>query len=194
MDSETPGEILDATGRALCEHGYAELTIKDIAAESSLSTAAIHYHFDTKEELLNAFLDHLIEDFEERLATDPDGPSERLSAFLEAVFTPAEKGSGAFAVALMELKSQAPYQETYRDRFRRMDGRMREEIETTVSEGTASGVFAETDPGTVARFVVTAINGGHVREVALGEGPSETRAVVEDFLEARLGWTPEGDA
>jgi len=48
MESETKSEIIAATNRVLCEHGYAGLTIQKIADESSMTTAAIHYHFDTK--------------------------------------------------------------------------------------------------------------------------------------------------
>lgn len=67
MDAETRAEILEATNRALCEHGYAGLTVQRIADEASVTSAAIHYHFDTKEELLNAFLDDLIGRFESEL-------------------------------------------------------------------------------------------------------------------------------
>lgn len=53
--SEVDEEIMEATYRALREHGYADLTIKRIAAEYGKSTAAVHYHYDTKEELLRRF-------------------------------------------------------------------------------------------------------------------------------------------
>jgi len=57
---------MGATYRALCEHGYAALTMRDIAEESDRSKAALHYHYDDKEGLLLAFLDHLYEEFTER--------------------------------------------------------------------------------------------------------------------------------
>jgi hypothetical protein len=41
--------------------------------------------------------------------------------------------------------------------------------------------------------VTTIINGGHVRTVALGESPADTRELVERSLELRLGWTPNGE-
>ena len=61
--SDTDEEIMQATYRALSEHGYANLTIKRIAAEYGKSTAAIHYHYDTKDDLLAAFLDFLLDRF-----------------------------------------------------------------------------------------------------------------------------------
>lgn len=65
MNSETSAEIMEATRRALCEHGYADMTMQRIANNSSMTTATIHYHFDTKKELLNAFFDELAARFEQ---------------------------------------------------------------------------------------------------------------------------------
>ena len=167
MPTETTNAIIRATGRSLCEHGYADLTMQRIAEESSVTTAAIHYHFETKEELLNAFLDDLIDRFERDVVV---------------------------GVGLMELKAQAPYHETYRQRFVALDERLRSVIETAVDDGIEAGHFEASDPAAVARFVTTAINGGHVRTVALGESPTETRRVVERYLETELGWRPEATA
>jgi len=57
---------MEATYRALCAHGYADLTTQDIADESETSKASLHYHYDTKEELLLSFLDYLYDRFVER--------------------------------------------------------------------------------------------------------------------------------
>src|SRR6056297_3150201 len=121
MDEEVSTEILEATYRALCEHGYADLTMQAIADESSLSKATLHYHFDTKEELLNAFLDDFLDRFEERLASESSDPRTRLDAFFDAVFAPAQDDTGEFPIALVELKAQAPYNDAYRERFVEMD-------------------------------------------------------------------------
>jgi hypothetical protein len=95
-----------------------------------------------------------------------------------------------FPVALMELKAQAPYHDRFRDRFRALDEAMRTVVREAVADGVEAGHFADADPDAVARLVVTAINGAHVRTVALGEAPTPTRRVVEDVLARRLDWTP----
>jgi len=190
MESETKSDIIDATNRVLCEHGYAGLTMKKIADESSMTTAAIHYHFDTKEELLNAFLDDLIERFKAELAFEATDPRERLTAFLDAVFTPSNPDVDGFPVAIMELKSLAPFQELFRERFLDLDDMMREVIADIVVDGIDEGHFEETDPEEVARLVTTTINGTHVRQVALGEPLDETRHVLENTLALHLGWQP----
>src|SRR6056297_3083180 len=146
MDAETSEQMMEATYRALCEHGYADLTMQRIADESSLSKATFHYHFDTKEELLNVFLDYLIDKFEGRLACEASDPEERLDTFLDAVFTPAEDD---FPIALMELKAQAPYHDTYRERIAEMDSRMREVVADAVRDGIDAGEFDAADPDEV---------------------------------------------
>lgn len=191
MESETTETIIRATGRSLCEYGYADLTMQRIAEESSVSTAGIHYHFDTKEDLLNAFLDDLIDRFEAQLACEVRDPRERLDSFLEAVYTPSGTGDDDFPVVLMELKAQAPYHDRVRDRFLELDDVMRSVVASIVRDGVDAGHFEEADPEEIARIVTTLANGGHVRAVALGENPAETRAIVERVLESRLGWTPD---
>jgi AcrR family transcriptional regulator len=192
METETADEIIAATSRALCEYGYADLTMQRIAEEASMTTAAIHYHFDTKAELLNAFLDDLIDRFEARLACDAEDPRERLETFLTAVFTPAENGDD-FPVALMEMKGQSPYQDSFRERFLALDEVMQSVVATAVSDGIDAGYFEDSDPDAVARHVVTTINGAHVRSVALGEDPDATRTVIEGYLQLQLGWAPASD-
>lgn len=188
METEANDEIIEATYRALCKHGYADLTIQRIADESSMTTAAIHYHFATKKELLTAFLRHVIERFEQRLPNDAMEPRERLESFLDAVFEPASSHDDDFPVALMELKAQAPYQEVYRQRLTELDEKMRTFIANAVRDGTDAGDFHDADPETVARFVVTAINGAHARRVALGEDPQKTGQMIESYLDLHLGW------
>jgi len=174
MESDTCDEILAATGRALCEHGYAELTMQAVAAESELSTAAIHYHYDTKDGLLEAFLDRLLDSFRERLATDATDPSARMRGFLDAVFEQLDLADG-FAISLMELKSRAPFQATYRERFREIDAFVRDEVAAIVADGVDAGQFDAADPATVA----------------LAEDPAVTRDLVESLLATRLDWRPE---
>lgn len=193
MESETASEILSATERALCEHGYAQLTMQRIADEAEMTTAAIHYHFDTKQDLLDAFLADLVDRFEAQLDCEAAEPSARLESFLDAIFVPAEEGDGEFPVALMELKSQAPFQSAYRERLLELDERMRETVADAVADGVDTGEFAQADPEEVARFVVTTINGAHAREVALGEDPARVRELLESYLELQVGWTPEGE-
>jgi AcrR family transcriptional regulator len=182
---------MEATYHALCEHGYDTLTMQRIADESSVTKAALHYHFDTKQELLNAFLGYLLEQFESCLACDASDPREQLTTFLDAVFSTATDRDPDFATALMGLKAEAPYQPAYRERLQEVDETMQSVVARAVTDGIEAGIFDDVQPETVAQTVVTMVNGGRVREVTLGEEPTETRSLVEEYLERRLSWSPE---
>lgn len=184
--SDASDDILAATYRALCEHGYADLTMQRIADRSDRSKAALHYHYDTKEDLLQAFLDDLLAQFESQLDCEATDPGKRLDQFVEAVFDPAREGGQRFPVALLEIKAQAPYHQAYRDRLAAVDERMREIVSDAVRDGVEADQFASRDPDVVARFVVTLISGAHAREVGLGEEPAATRSLVEEYLDETL--------
>jgi len=187
MSDDSAEEIMEATYRALCEHGYAELTMQRIADESERSKAALHYHYDTKEALLRSFLDYLLERFEQRPAAAEDAaPRERLDTFLEAIFESNTSEGTGFATALLEIKAQAPYNEAYRERLLEWDRAMRGTVADAVREGIETGEFREVDPERVARFVATTINGAHVRQVALEEDLGETRELLEAYLDRTL--------
>ena len=130
--SDTPEAIVEATYRALCRHGYADLTMQDIADESDKSKASLHYHFNTKEELLLAFLDHLYESFTEEFGTtEGDHAVDRLVTFVDEILCQSDvEGAEEFQTALLEIKAQGPYVEAYREELERVDefvrGRVRE--------------------------------------------------------------------
>jgi AcrR family transcriptional regulator len=51
--TETKQKILDTAERLIAEQGYAATSLRHIIAEAGVNLAAIHYHFGSKEELLD---------------------------------------------------------------------------------------------------------------------------------------------
>jgi len=187
-ESMAADEILDGVYRALCTHGYAELTMQDIADECDKSTALLHYHYDTKEELLIAFLDHIITDYEERLAAETDRPpAERLVTFLARfVFAPDNDRRESFHLALLEMRSQGPFNDRIRAQLERSDVVLRETAAEILAEGIEVGVFQPADIDRTAAMLVAALDGARTRQITLGEGQPDdtyTRVVVEELLE-----------
>lgn len=176
---------MEATYRALCAHGYAALTMQDIADEFEKSKSLLHYHFDTKEELLVAFLEHLLDEFEAGVETAADDPpEERLREFVDwFVFAPEDEDRAAFHLALLELRSQAPFNEAYREQLVRSDELVRGAIVDIVEEGTHMGVFREdADPESIARLVFATMDGARTRQATLAE-PGYAAAVRDALYE-----------
>jgi AcrR family transcriptional regulator len=53
---DTKQKILDTAERLIAEQGYAATSLRHIIAEAGVNLAAIHYHFGSKEELLDQII------------------------------------------------------------------------------------------------------------------------------------------
>lgn len=179
--------FLEATYRALCARGFAEVTMQDIADETDRSKAALHYHFDGKADLFEQFLEHLYAEFEEMTADPPgESPAERLVGLIRAVLSTDGDGggdAGGFTTAFLEIKAQAPYREAFRERLTWFDDRARERVRTLVAEGVEAGEFPEgTDPDAVASFVTTYMHGTWTRSVAAGGDVAAMRERLVEYV------------
>lgn len=178
-------EIMDAVDEALRKHGYAELTMQDIADESSKSKSLLHYHYDTKEDLLVAFLDHILAEYEHRMECRADAPPEdRIVEFLARfVFTPDDDDREAFHLALLEMRSQGPFNDRIREQLDRSDRLLRETAADILDEGIETGVFEPVDPERTAALLVATLDGARTRQITLGDANNTyTRTVVEEIL------------
>jgi AcrR family transcriptional regulator len=54
--SETKDRILDAAEQLIADQGYSATSLRHIIADAGVNLAAIHYHFGSKEELLDALI------------------------------------------------------------------------------------------------------------------------------------------
>jgi AcrR family transcriptional regulator len=191
-----------ATHSALCAHGYADLTMREIADEAGVSKAALHYHYDTKAELVASFLDHLSTRFESKLdaavadagppgtdatavASDRD-PARQLFALLDVVAeSPAE--DRAFRTAMLELEAQAPYREELRERLARFDATIRRRLAAVLASGSDSGVFdLDREPAAEAEFLATIVHGAGTRNVAFGASLARARRSLRTYLRDEL--------
>jgi AcrR family transcriptional regulator len=181
-------EIMQATYRALREHGYADLTIKRIAEEYGKSTAAVHYYYDTKDDLLAAFLDYLLEQFVDSIHdVETTNPEERLALLLDELLVKPQENPD-LSIALLEMRSQAPYKETFRDRFRQNDEYIRYLLKAVINHGIDEGVFNDVDAEHVTRSLLMIIDGARTRAVMLDDtGELETaRQTASEYADAML--------
>jgi AcrR family transcriptional regulator len=194
-------EILQATWRALCTTGYADLTMQDIADETDKSKAALHYHYDSKHDLLEAFLDYVADRFLSRLRDADPGPgtdaAARLSTVLDVALSPPETEElELLQRALVELKAQAPHNERFRQHLRETDERFEAFLADIITAGIETGAFrADLDPEETAQFVVLLLAGSQLRQVSAGQDNETTRRLIETHFEQQIfaerGATPE---
>ena len=176
--------IMEATYRALCTHGGTNLTTQAIADEFDKSKSLIFYHYNSKEDLLTSFLDYLLDRFEERVSTaEIDDPAEQLSTLIDALlFGPEDHES--FQIALLELRSQAPYNDAYQEQFRTNDEWIQGVLVDVIERGIKTGTFQAVEPNRFATIILTAIEGARTRWLVLDD--DEVLDTVADDLQRRI--------
>lgn len=178
-------ELMWATYRALCEQGIADLTMADIADEAGVSSALLHYHFDTKRDLLLAYVEYAQEWYESTVADIKDEHPTAL-AQLEAVldiFVDDPDDEHTYNRAYLELRVQASHDDAFRDAFAARRETIIEELSGLITRGIEAGAIDGDDPDRMARNLYTFMDGARVQQVALGADidPEEIKA---DALES----------
>lgn len=83
---ETRATILTAAARLFAEKGFADCTLREIAAVANMKAGSVYYHFDSKDEILDEVLNTGIERLQDNVVKalerlGPDTPvSQRLRA------------------------------------------------------------------------------------------------------------------
>jgi AcrR family transcriptional regulator len=196
MESEPFGEdpngtreaIMRATYRALCEHGYAALTIADIGTEFDKSVSLVYHHYEGKDDLLVDFLGYMLERFRTEVAIEnSEDPREQLRAALVGVRTgPLAADRREFTSALTELRAQAAHDPAFRDQIEKTDAFFHERIADIVRAGIEQGVFRDVDPDRVATMMVTTVNGAMLTHVTTDTPVTPALDELDAYIESRL--------
>ncbi|MFW5949906.1 MAG: TetR/AcrR family transcriptional regulator [archaeon] len=186
----TEEAIMAATYRALCENGYAETSISRIAEEFPKSKSLLYYHYEDKDELLTDFLSYLLDQLENELAEQNDEvPRDRLASLI-GMLAPREmnREEVRFFQAMLEMRTQIPYNDAYRREFERTDDLILSALIATIEEGIENGTFNPVDPQHIAEFILASLYGILLRNVPMDDpvAVDTTRDALETYLDATL--------
>ncbi|MFC7072737.1 TetR/AcrR family transcriptional regulator [Halovenus rubra] len=187
-DPEVTDEILDGVYRALCDHGYAALTMQDIADECEKSKSLLHYHYDTKEDLMVGFLERMLGNFEEKIDASDLPPADRLVEFIARfVFTPDDTERVSFHLALLEMRPQGPFNERIRESLQRSDDLLRAALIDILEDGIEEKAFEPVDVEETAALFVAMLDGARTRQITLNDraldGEAYTQTVAQQAIE-----------
>ncbi|HLK48944.1 MAG TPA: TetR/AcrR family transcriptional regulator [Bryobacteraceae bacterium] len=132
---DTKQRILDTAERLIADRGYAATSLRHIIGEAGVNLAAVHYHFGSKEDLL----DELILQKATGVNTERLALLDRFEAEAGGGPVPVEKVMSAFFEPMIEVGSRNP-------QFVRLMGRM-------YAEGLLAAVVAKHFQPTLARFL-----------------------------------------
>lgn len=187
--SETRNAIMEATYTALCKHGSADVTIQKIADEFEKSKSLLYYHFDTKDEILIAFLGFLFERFEIEDAVDvTEDPEAQLYSLIDTLLPASlDEEQREFQVALLELRSRALSNEEYREQFARLDHLIYDSLFDILTAGIEDGTFRTIDEEQTAEWLLSTLNGAMLRQATADDDALQnTRSGVYELIESQL--------
>ena len=94
--AERRNEILDVAERLFCTRGYDNTSTNDILAEIGIARGTLYYHFKSKEDILDAMIDRILDDITakaSRIALDESRPVlERLTKMVLAANVDTKTG------------------------------------------------------------------------------------------------------
>ena len=188
--TDTREELMGATYRALCEHGYAELTIQRISDQFPKSKSLLYHHYDSKDELLVEFLSFVLDHLESTTPQDDDDPIETLQGLLDYLLpTEPSTEQQQFRRAIIELRAQAASDPEYRAQFTRSTEYFQDRFASIIDRGCEEGVFRAVDADRLATLIVATIDGAMLREATTSHAQpamDRLRAELTDCIERRL--------
>jgi TetR/AcrR family transcriptional regulator, cholesterol catabolism regulator len=194
----TRQRILDAAALAFQRRGFALVTLKDIAALAGLQAGSLYYHFDTKEELVEAVLEAGVEGaiVATREAVESLGPGAEPLARLRAAIAAHLRivlAEGAYASANIRLLSQVP--DPIRERHLKRQRAYGAFWRTLFDQAAKAGAIrADLDLSVVRMLALGALNWSVEWYRAGQRTPSEIAAhaatMILDGVTARPGLAP----
>ena len=189
-------QMLQAAAELICERGFGETRIADVAKRAEASSALVIYYFGTRERLLVDALRYSEQNFygsAREMLAEVSSARERLSLLVRWTCIPENEGDVPGAWGLwFDLWAQAfRHPEVKQDRVE-LDARWREMIVDVVKAGQADGDIGKVNARSFALTFAALLDGLSI-QVAL-EDPELDRDVAYkiamSFAERELGLPP----
>ena len=187
---ETRARILSAAVEALADGGIDEVKVARVAARAGVSTASIHYHFETREGLLAAAFEQsfAIAGDVRRNTKYGDGTAlERLRRKVEASL-PLDGVRRREWELWVELWLRAAREPALRETAALVYAQLHASFRALLDEGVLTGEFAVADPDGAADRLVAAVDGFGLRTLLTDPGMPPERALEQVWgrVEAEL--------
>ena len=187
-------QILDAAWRLIAERGYHAVRVSDVAAACGTSTAAIHYHFPGRDDLLTASLKRSVKQAFDRQVAELHrigDARERLLRLVDLQLPTPGHLEQEWSIWLQVWNESA-----LRPGLRQLHGeaytRWHETIARTVREGQEQGVFTGADPEDVTVRLTALIDGLGIQVLTGRPGRSveRMRRVLREFVDHEISREP----
>ncbi len=180
-------EILEVTCQVVIERGFAATRIADVAKRLGVSSSLIHYHFDSKEQLLaEAFAHYARKDLAEMMAEVEDAPTA-VGQLDHAVQNYVPEGSDDMEWMLwIDGWGEALRNPMMRKISQELDEQSAELLERIIRNGVERAEFICADPAAAA-MRLTAVVDGLAVQFAAHDGMM-TRDQLIDHVRTLAAW------
>ncbi len=186
-------QMLRAAAELICERGFGETRIADVAKRAEASSALVIYYFGTRDRLLVDALRYSEQNFydtAEKMLAEVNSASERLSLLVRWTCVPENAGDVPGSWGLwFDLWAQAfRHPEVKQDRVE-LDGRWRDMIVSIVKAGQADGEIGRVNARAFA-LTFSALLDGLSIQVALEDpeiDPDAAYRIAMSFAQQELG-------
>ncbi|GAA2300809.1 TetR family transcriptional regulator C-terminal domain-containing protein [Streptomyces kunmingensis] len=192
VEGGRPLQIVRETVRLIAEHGFHAVRVADIARACATSTAAIHYHFPGRADLLEAAVRWCMDEDTDRraarLASADDAVAE-LAQLIELQTPRTAQQRRQWAVWL-DLWAEAARSTAVGRLHAEYYRQWRETVADVVRRGVAQGVFRATVDPQAAALTLTALIDGLATQVlasgTVGTGPDAMHTALETHVRTAL--------
>jgi AcrR family transcriptional regulator len=186
--------ILAAAVERIASDGIDDVRIARIAMDAGVSTSLVHYHFETREALLEEALEYSFELAGDVRIGEEEGDApdhtHRLAAMVDQCLPYPGMLERDF-ILWVELWLRASRHPELRPTASSLYARMHDWFREAIVEGMAGGEFPSTDADRLADRSLALLDGFGIR-VLVGDLPIErARAEVWAVLAGELGLDPE---
>ena len=167
-------EILDSFYAVLAEEGLEGASMAKIASRMGIHPSLIVHYFSNKEEMVIELVDYMLAMYEETFLPQLQkiaDPEERLLASIDALF--GQEWAKLVDISVFYSCYSLCFRNArVRDSFKRMYSRLREVLVLEISELMDLGVVVRADPGRLADFLISLMEGYYFYSGLMGEDRS----------------------
>lgn len=163
-------EIMEATYRALSEHGYGGLTTQTIADEFENSKSLLYYHYESKDELLVDFLDYVLHQFLAAIRVQDHPPAKQLRLLVNNIVPETlDEEPYRIQLAMFELRVNAPHDPNAQQQYLDVDRELKQLLKEIIQQGVESNAFVAVDPDVEAERFLSLLIGARTRRLTMDE-------------------------
>ncbi len=188
--AERRQSLLDAAIAVIARKGLVGITISSIATEAECSYGVVSFHFNSKEGIILAALDYLVEDYEKALKRHDGSPAVRLKTMIESDFDGKVASARRIAV-WVSFWAESVRVRSYRERCAEVKSRYNVSAEADVA-ALAETRGLSVDAAQVAHSLNAMIDGFWIANLVMDQnGQAGQKAAKQSCLAYLRGIFPD---